>query len=193
MNKLQLLFSSIPTTGPSAGPSAGLWANKKGEAAVSFALVLPVLLVVSFGILEFALAMMDRQQASESLRRFSRAVAITITTDDLANIEPDATTSCTYSNQNVSCDNGSSITSWTKLIAGFQSAQDIFPRLTADNVVLIFEPTGLAPDDADVGTMALVTVQFQNLEYVAKVFPFYNNMIEKILFPTISNSLVIGG
>jgi Flp pilus assembly protein TadG len=193
MNKLQLLFKSIPTTGPSAGPLASLWVNKKGEAAVSFALVLPVLLMVSFGILEFALAMMDRHQASESLRRFSRAVAITMTADDLANIETNGTTSCTYSNLNVSCDNGSSITSWTKLIAGFQSAQDIFPRLTASNVVLIFEPTGLAPDDADVGTMALVTVQFQNLEYVAKVFPFYNNMIEKILFPTISNSLVIGG
>ena len=59
--------------------------------------------------------------------------------------------------------------------------------------MLIFEPTGLAPDDADVGTMALVTVQFQNLDYEARVFPFYNNMIEKILFPTISNSLVIGG
>ena len=193
MNKLQLLFKSISTTSPSAGSPAGLWGDQKGEAAVSFALVLPVLLVVSFGILEFALAMMDRQQAAEGLRRMSRAVAITMTADDLANIESDATTTCTYSNLNVSCNNGSSITSWTKLIAGFQSAQDIFPTLTASNVVLIFEPTGLAPDDADVGTMALVTVQFQNLEYVARVFPFYNNMIEKILFPTLSNSLVVGG
>jgi len=160
---------------------------------VSFALVLPILLVLSFGILEFALAMMDRHQASESLRRFSRAVAISISADDLSSISENTATSCTYSSFQVSCSNGTNLTNWTKLIAGFQDAQDIFPRLTAANIVLVFEPTGLAPEDADTGTMALVTVQYQNLDYEAKVFPLFDSLIETILFPTISNSLVVGG
>jgi len=170
-----------------------LWRDQRGEAIVSFALVFPILLLLSFGILEFAFAMMDRHQAAESLRLFSRSVAISITTEDLENIESDSPTICSYSNQQVSCNNGTNIASWTKLIAGFQKAQAVFPRLNASHIVLIFEPTGLEPDEADLGTMALVTVQFQNLDYEAKVLPFYSDIIERILFPTISNSLVVGG
>jgi hypothetical protein len=164
-----------------------LWKDQQGEAAVSFALVLPVLLLLSCGILEFAVAMMDRQQASESLRLFSRAVAISITTDDLSGIDQDGPTSCTYADANVTCSNGTSISSWEKLREGFQRAQE------AGNIVLVFEPTDLAPADADLGTMALVTVQFEDLDYEAKVLPLYDEVIETILFPTISNSLVVGG
>lgn len=184
MNRLPLRFSAH---------IKNLQADQRGEAAVSFALILPVLLLLSCGIMEFAVAMMDRQQASESLRLFSRAVAISITTDDLAGIDQDGPTSCTYADANVTCSNGTSISNWEKLREGFQRAQEVFPRLEAGNIVLVFEPTDLAPDDADLGTMALVTVQFEDLDYEAKVLPLYDEVIETILFPTISNSLVVGG
>jgi len=174
-------------------PRRSIWRNQKGEAAVSFGLVLPVLLLLSFGILEFALALMDRQQASEALRIFTRSVAISLSSEDLSGISSDSSTTCSYTFLAVECSNGSSISRWTNLISGFNEAQAIFPRLTTSNVVLIFEPTGLSPDEDDDAIMALVTVQFQNLSYEAKVFPFYNGLIEKILFPTISNSLVLGG
>lgn len=170
-----------------------IWRDQRGEAAVSFGLVLPILLLLSFGILEFALALMDRQQASEALRIFTRSVAISLTSEDISGISSNSSTTCSYANLAVSCDNGSNVANWTNLISGFNSAQDIFPRLRADNVFLIFEPTGLSPDEDDDALMALVTVQFQNLSYESKVFSFYDGLIERILFPTISNSLVLGG
>jgi Flp pilus assembly protein TadG len=180
---------------PKNTPGRNIWRDKRGEAAVSFGLVLPVLLLLSFGILEFALALMDRQQASEALRLFTRAVAISITSDNLSGINSDSATTCAYNagSQSVTCANGSDVTNWQTLIAGFNDARAVFPRLTAENIVLIFEPTGLSPDVDDDALMALVTVQFQNLEYEARVFPLYNSLIERILFPTISNSLVLGG
>ena len=174
-------------------PKGNIWRNQQGEAAVSFGLVLPILMLLSFGILEFALALMDRQQASEALRIFTRSVAISLSYNDLSGINSDSSTTCTYSEQSVSCDNGSNVSNWTNLISGFNKAQGIFPRLKADNILLVFEPSGLSPDGDNDALMALVTVQFQNLEYESKVFSFYDGLIEKILFPTISNSLVLGG
>ena len=188
MSKHRFLSRIVPGRGPRR-----LISDNKGEAAVSFGLVLPILLLTSLGILEFALAVMDRQQAAESLRRFSRAVAVSMTASDLENVVGESATKCTYSDANVSCANGQSIETWTKLIAGFRDAQDIFPRLNSGNVVIVIEDSGLGPDDADNGTMALVTVQFVNLDYQAKVFPMYDGLIERILFPTISATYVIGG
>ena len=174
-------------------PLRNIWRNQRGEAAVSFGLVLPILMLLSFGILEFAIALMDRQQASEALRIFTRTVAISLSSDDISGISSDSSTTCSYSEASVSCDNGSNVSNWTNLISGFNKAQDMFPRLRADNITLVFEPTGLSPDEDDDALMALVTVQFHDLDYEAKVFPFYDGLIEKILFPTISNSLVLGG
>ncbi len=174
-------------------PRRNVWRDQRGEAAVSFGLVLPILMLLSFGILEFALALMDRQQASEALRIFTRSVAISLSAEDISGINSDSPTTCSYSEQSVSCSNGSKVSNWTNLISGFNKAQGIFPRLRADNIVLVFEPSGLSPDDDEDALMALVTVQFQNLDYESKVFPFYSGLIQKILFPTISNSLVLGG
>ena len=170
----------------------GLWRDERGEAMVSFGLVLPVLLVMTFGILEFSLAAVERHQASQALRILTRGVAIHLTTDDLSNISAESSTKCTLQDSGWACAGGT-ISNWSNLYGVWTDAQTVLPRLNLSNVELTITPTSLADADAEKGTMALVTLQFVNLDYQSKVFTFYDDLMTKILFGDISASLILGG
>jgi Flp pilus assembly protein TadG len=47
--------------------------NQKGASAVEFALVLPILLVVAFGIIEFSIALYDKAMITNASREGARA------------------------------------------------------------------------------------------------------------------------
>ena len=51
----------------------GKWRNQKGVAAVEFALVLPLLVVLAFGIIEFSLALYDKAVITNASREGARA------------------------------------------------------------------------------------------------------------------------
>ena len=182
MNKLSLLFKS----------RRNLAKDERGEAVVSFALVLPLLLFLRFGILEFALAMVERHQASQALRILTRGVATTLTTSNLSGIGSDAETKCGLTKNGWDC-TGGTITGWGNLSTSWSSAKSVLPRLTTANVELIVTPTSLADADADTGTMAMVTIRFKNLTYQSVVFSLYDQAMTGILFQDMSASLVLGG
>lgn len=58
--------------------------NNKGNAAIEFAIVLPVLLLIIFGIIEFSIILYDKAMISYASRQGTRAaIVFTTVTDDL--------------------------------------------------------------------------------------------------------------
>jgi Flp pilus assembly protein TadG len=160
--------------------------NNAGVAAVEFGLIFPVLLLTTFAILEFAIALLDRHQASESLRRFTRSVAIIQTNIDLSA----GSVTCTVDDA-MACN--SSVISTDRVKVAFDEAHAIFPRLRPSNISVTWQTAGLEPNGANPGIMALVTVSYNNLDYKAKILPGVSPYIQKIIFPKMSMSLITGG
>lgn len=140
--------------------------RRDGVAAIEFAFVMPVLLILSIGALEMALLIFDFHNAAEATRRGVRLAVI----NDLIVTSSDMPTTCTSTGGTVSCtgvtlsgsDQTDANTAFTEIYADMQ---DILPRLTEEDVVVYYSDSGLT-SLADEGVLTPnVTVNIQNLTY----------------------------
>jgi Flp pilus assembly protein TadG len=136
--------------------------DRRGTAAVEFALILPLLLLVTIGSLEIGLIMFDYHKVSEATRRGLRTALIEDVIIDLADL--DATPITCTGPGNVSCSAGS-IDSSASFDAIVLSMQEIVPRIAAENVIVTYADSGLDISGNGDTMTPLVTVEVTGLEY----------------------------
>lgn len=128
-----------------AGRLRALWRCRRGTAAIEFAFLLPVLLVISVAGLEFALIMFDYHLATEATRRAARIAIIEppmVAVDEITT----AGVTCTY-------EGGATPTCEASVAA---SAVDTFDKIAA----AIAEMIPGAPGDPEV----TITVTYRDTE-----------------------------
>ncbi|MCW8953179.1 MAG: pilus assembly protein, partial [Rhodospirillales bacterium] len=131
---------------------------------VGFGLVLPTLVALSVGIVEFSLLMMEYQRASDATRRGARMASMAKPVADVVGFGRGSVSSCTASGGVVSCDGQEPATPqvFNDVLADMQ---EILPNLQADNVEIVYQDSGLGDPTTPGGVIPVVTVRLVNLPH----------------------------
>jgi len=140
--------------------------DEDGAFIVEFGIAFPVLILLSFGLLEFSLVVFDYQRAAEATRRGVRTTILSYTIPNTATLLDGSVISCRLSNNVVSCTGGSpSEFAADQFNVLLTEMREVYPTLTEDNVIVTYEGTDVgAPEDAG-GILPLVTLQLQGVRH----------------------------
>ncbi len=163
----------------------GLWRDVSGIAAVSFALIAPLLIALMVGIIEFSLIAFDYGRATEATRRAVRIATIERPVGSLTNL---ATTAikCTGAGGSVSCTGGSVTTAATfdNVVA---SMRDILPTIQSANLEIVYENSGIGLPAAG-GLKPLVTVRLVGLQRPFMTLGLVPGMPSSFTYPPFTTS-----
>jgi hypothetical protein len=167
--------------------------DEDGAFIIEFGLTFPILILLSFGLLEFSLVVFDYQRAAEATRRGVRLAIIQEPIPNTTNLLSDAVIVCTASSGGVvSCTGGSPSTDADALFAALLTEmQAAYPTLDATNIRITFEGT-LVGDAAEAGgVFPLVTLELVGV--VHEMIVGHLIYIDKIEFPAFTATVLGNG
>jgi len=163
--------------------------DEDGAFMVEFGIAFPVLIMLSFGLLEFSLVVFDYQRAAEATRA---GVRHTIVNDPIANtatILDGAVVTCTSVSGTVSCAGGSPD---DDADAAFQALlgemQGIYPTLGESNLIVTYEGTDVGEEDEFGGLFPMVTLQLTGVQHDMIVGHLIG--IDSIEFPAFATTVL---
>ena len=166
--------------------------DEEGAFLIEFAITFPVLILLSFGLLEFSLVVFDYQRAAEATRRGVRLAIIQEPIPNTANLLIDAVIVCTAPGGTVTCTGGSPGANadalFTELLTEMQKA---YPTLTTDNIVVTFEGTDVGSPEEIGGVFPLVTLQLTGVVHEMIVGHIIG--VESIQFPDFKATVMGNG
>jgi hypothetical protein len=166
--------------------------DESGAFIIEFGITFPVLILLSFGLLEFSLVVFDYQRAAEATRRGVRLAIIQEPIPNTANLLIDEVIVCTAPSGTVQCTGGSpgaaADTLWAALLAEMQEA---YPTLTNANIVVTFEGTDVGSSEEIGGVFPLVTLQLTGVTHEMIVGHLIG--IESISFPDFKATVLGNG
>lgn len=136
---------------------------KRGATAAEFGLVLPMMVVLSLGILEFTLVMLHIHQANEATRRAARVVVTSPPIADLANL-PTANVLCGGASSGVTC-TGGGVTASTTFNSALAQAQLVLPTANAENLQVMYRSSGIGDITTPGGLLSQVTVSLVGVQH----------------------------
>jgi hypothetical protein len=163
--------------------------SEDGAFIVEFGISFPVLIMLSFGLLEFALVIFDFQRASEATRQGVRLTIIEPPIPNTAQLLVGSVIQCTSTNGVVSCDGGSPSANANALFQNLLNAvQGIYPTLTEENLLLTYEGTNVGEPGSAGGILPLVTLQLVDVRHDMIVGPLIG--IPHIDFPPFTTTVL---
>ena len=161
--------------------------DSAGAALVEFGLILPVLLLVSFGAIEFTITMFDYHRLGEAARRGARQAIISPPVARLETLEASGTITCAKAGT-VSCGSATVLASgnFDAIVAAIQ---EIAPSVTAANLTVSYGWSGIGDLSTPGGIKPLVTVRLSNVTHqftLLSILP----ALDYIVLPSFSTSVV---
>jgi len=164
-------------------------ADEDGAFIIEFGITFPVLILLSFGLLEFSLVVFDYQRAAEATRAGVRHTIINDPIANTATILDGETITCTSSEGTVACAGGSPDDDANTLFqALLEEMQGIYPTLDASNLVVTYEGTNVGEEDEFGGLFPLVTLQLSGVKHDMIVGHLIG--IETIEFPAFTTTVL---
>ena len=174
----------------SLGRSLGrLFGATEGAALVEFGLILPVLLLTTFGAIEFTLAMFDYHQLGEAARRGARVAIINPPVAKLDNLPTLGTITCSKATSTVSCGSGVTMLNAANFTSVVSAIQEMAPSVKASNVVITYRWSEIGDLSTPGGIKPLVTVQLSNVNHQFAMLSFVPSL-DHIVLPSFSTSVV---
>lgn len=142
--------------------------EEEGAFQIEFALTMPILMLLSLGLLEFSLVAFDFQRAAEASRRAVRFVIIGNNIPNTARLleDPPPIITCTSSGGTVSCQNASPSADadyrFQKMLA---EMQEVLPAIKEENVRVTYESADVGGADQAGGIIPLVTIEIVGLQH----------------------------
>jgi hypothetical protein len=164
-------------------------ADEEGAFIIEFGIAFPVLILLSFGLLEFSLVVFDYQRAAEATRQGTRFAIINTPIANTATVLEGSVISCISQDGAVQCDGGSpSTTADTDFQALLDEMQGIYPTLTAENIVISYEGTDVGEEDSSGGIFPMVTLELTNVRHNMIVGQLIG--VEYIEFPAFTTTVL---
>ncbi len=170
-----------------AGALRRLFCNSEGGALIEFGLILPVLLLVSFGAVEFTITMFDYHRFGEAARRGARQAIISPPVARLETLEADGSITCSKTGT-VSC-GAATLLSADNFNAVVSAIQEIAPSVTGENVSITYRWSEIGDLSTPGGIKPLVTVRLTNVTHdftLLSIIP----ALDYIVLPSFSTSVV---
>ena len=141
-------------------------ADEDGAFIIEFGIAFPMLILLSFGLLQFSLVMFDYQRAAEATRRGVRLTIITTPIPNTAQLLVGSVIQCTSTGGAVSCTGGSpSEVANEHFQAVLAEMQQAYPSLTEENLIITYEGTDVGAAGTAGGILPLVTLQVRNVRH----------------------------
>lgn len=174
------------------GLCARVCRDDRGEAAIGFAFVMPVLVLVSLAILEFSLIVFDYHRAGEATRRAARTAAMSSPIMTVSGLTSGGTVSCTSSGGGVLCA-GEAAAQPAVFDAMLADMQAILPSIGAENVTVEYADVGLGDATTPGGIVPMVTVRLVNLDRPFLMLSGFPGFGASITYPAFSTSQIGSG
>ncbi len=166
--------------------------DEEGAFIVEFAITFPVLILLSFGLLEFSMVVFDYQRAAEATRRGVRLAIIQEPIPNTQQLLVDAVIVCTAPSGTVACTGGSPSANADALFAALLAEmQKAYPTLTSANIIVTFEGSNVGASEEIGGVFPLVTLQLTGV--VHEMIVGHLIYIERIEFPDFKATVLGNG
>jgi hypothetical protein len=146
--------------------------DEDGAFIVEFGIAFPVLILLSFGLLEFSLVVFDYQRAAEATRQGVRSMILNPSIPNTATLLEGSVITCTSTGGTVSCTGGSPSTSTNpEHTADYQfqrllhDMQGIYPTLVEENIIVVYEGTNVGSPGESGGILPLVTLKLTGVRH----------------------------
>ncbi len=149
--------------------------DTRGNALVGLAFILPIVLGLSFGILEFSVLIFDFHRANEATRRIARQAAIVAPLVDQATLTINGSATCT----------GTACKGLAALTAVAKSA---FPKIAPENVAITYSLTEIGDLNTPGGVKPLITVRITGLQHDFLLINGLKGMPKSLTFPPLTTS-----
>lgn len=160
-----------------------------GGALVEFGLILPTLLLVSFGAIEFTITMFDYHRMGEAARRGARQAIISPPVARLETLQAVGTITCTKTSS-ISCGaallHASASANFTAILSAIQ---EIAPGVAGSNVTISYSWSGIGDLTTPGGIKPVVTVELANVTHqftLLSILP----ALDHVVLPSFSTSVV---
>jgi len=141
-------------------------ADEDGAFIVEFGIAFPVLILLSFGLLEFSLVVFDYQRAAEATRQGIRSMILNPPIPNTAALLIGNVITCTSTGGVVTCNNGSpSADANTQFQRLLKEMQGIYPTLVEENLIVVYEATNVGSADESGGILPLVTLKLTGVRH----------------------------
>jgi len=141
-------------------------ADEDGAFLVEFGITFPVLIMLSFGLMEFSLVVFDYQRAAEATRI---GVRHTILNDAVANTTTllnGSVITCTKPHNKVECVGGSPDDTAEKQFRNmYKEMRGIYPTLEQKNIIVTYQGTDVGEEDEFGGVFPMVTLQLVGVRH----------------------------
>ena len=141
-----------------------LGADRRGESLIGFALVAPILMLLSLGILEFSLVVFDYHRAGEATRRAARLASISTPVADVSGFAAGSTIQCSSAGGAVSC-GGIDAADPAAFYAIIAEMRAILPSIAPENLEVVYSDSGIGDPTTPGGIIPLVTVRLVGLDH----------------------------
>ncbi len=149
--------------------------DTRGNALVGLAFLLPIVLGISFGILEFSVLIFDFHRANEATRRIARQASIVEPLVDQDTLTNNGSATCT----GTGCPNLAELTA---------VAKSVFPKLNPENVAITYSLTEIGDLDTPGGVKPLITVRITGLQHDFLLFNGLAGVPKSLTFPPLTTS-----
>ena len=140
----------------------GLRGGTSGESIVGFAILAPILLTVTLGIMEFSLTIFDYHRASEATRRGARLATISQPVADVGAFAAGTVITCSSSGDAISCSGLDAALPgvFDTIVAQMQA---VLPAIMPENIEIEYSDSGLGDAATPGGIIPIVTVRLVGL------------------------------
>ncbi|MBL4719518.1 MAG: pilus assembly protein [Alphaproteobacteria bacterium] len=132
--------------------------DRCGTAAVEFALLFPVVALLTFGIIELSLIGYDYHRLGEATRRGAREAVISPLVPSLTGFSGGSIACTGGAGGGVSC-TGAAVSSASTMSDILALMQQVVPEITLENLEIRYEDSGLSPPEAPGIITLLITVR----------------------------------
>lgn len=162
--------------------------DRRGVEAIEFAMIAPVLLVMTIGALEIGILMFEYHRAAEATRSGAR---IAVIEDPIATVEDLKTAgiTCTGAGGAVNCAGGAVILAGA-FTAVLNEMRVTLPDLASENIQVLYEPSTVLADDTSGLVTPLITVRIVNYTYDLSILSFIPGVPATITFPPFGTTLL---
>ena len=149
-----------------------------GATAVEFAFILPIVIVLTFGLIELALILFDYHRAGEAMRKAVRAFEIGPAITSFATLP-------------VTCPGGAACDA-ARINAVIADINVSLPQLNSENLQITYKDSGLDVTATDDVVTPVITVSIVNLQHdyliLSSIVP---GVPDSFTFPAFSTSRVV--
>jgi len=159
--------------------------DEAGSMIPMLALFLPVLILMSFAIIECSVIIFDWHRASEATRRGAREIAISEPIADLSSFVRGSSVTCQGTALgSVSC-TGASVVNADVFGEVLSQMQAIQPAISAANITITYQDSGLGDPTTPGGILPLISVRIENLSRPLMAVGGFMGLPSEFTYPTL--------